>query len=64
MVHSAPLCSGSEQSVQGGGGNVDGEPFAAAAGDVDGFEFAALDLMQDGLAGAAERAGGVGEAER
>ena len=28
--------SGSEQSVQGGGGNVDGEPFAAAAGDVDG----------------------------
>ena len=57
-------------SVQGvssrskvGCGNVDGEPFAAAAGDVDGFEFAALDLMQHGLAGAAERAGGVGERE-
>lgn len=49
--------------VHGWGGNVDGEAFAASAGDVDRFEFAALDLVQHGLAGAAERAGGVGERE-
>src|SRR4051812_20862735 len=45
VFHNAPFRSGSEQLVQGGLGNVDGERFAAAAGDVDGVEFAALDLM-------------------
>src|SRR4051794_41844520 len=60
VFHNAPFRSGSEQSVQGGCGNVDGEPFAAPAGDVDRFEFAALDPMQHGLAGAARGGGGGG----
>ena len=40
-------------------GYLNPEPFAAAAGDLDGVQFAALDLVQNGLAGAAELLGGL-----
>src|SRR3954447_21726482 len=59
VVHSASPCSRVVQKVQGGGGDLDSEPFALALGDVDGVELAALDLVQHGLAGAAEHPGGV-----
>jgi len=41
--------------------DLDTESFAASAGEVDGVEFAALDLVQHGLAGDAEVAGGLAE---
>ncbi len=44
-----------------GGGNLDCEALSAAVGDVDRVQLAALDLVQHGLAGAAERAGGLVE---
>src|SRR4051795_12315244 len=59
VVHSASPCSRVVQKVQGGGGDLDSEPFALALGDVDGVELAALDLVQHGLAGAAQHPGGV-----
>ena len=39
--------------------DLDTEPFAASLGEVDGVEFAALDLVQHGLAGDTEVAGGL-----
>ena len=42
---------------------LDTEPFAASAGEVDGVELAALDLVQHGLAGDAEVAGGLAEGQ-
>jgi len=45
------------------GFDLDAEPFAASAVDVDGLQFAALDLVQHGLSGNAERCGGLVEAE-
>src|ERR1039457_5642996 len=45
------------------GFDLDAEPFAASAVDVDGLQFAALDLVQHGLSGHAERCGGLVEAE-
>ena len=42
---------------------LDTEPFAASAGEVDGVELAALDLVQHGLAGDAEAAGGLAEGQ-
>ena len=47
--------------AKGAAGYLNPEPFAAALGDLDGGEFAALDLVQDGLAGDAERLGGLVE---
>jgi hypothetical protein len=41
--------------------DLDTQAFAAPAGEVDGVEFAALDLVQHGLAGDAEVAGGLAE---
>src|SRR4051794_14890052 len=61
VVHSASPCSLVVQKVQGWGGDLDSEPFALALGDVDGVELAALDLVQHGLAGAAQHPGGVFE---
>ena len=40
----------------GGAGHLDSQAFSPSAGDLDGVEFAALDLVQNGLAGAAEAA--------
>ena len=42
------------------GGDLDTQAFPASGADVDGAEFAALDILQHGLAGDAEGAGGVG----
>ena len=42
---------------------LDTESFAASLGEVDGVEFAALDLVQHGLAGDAEAAGGLAEGQ-
>jgi hypothetical protein len=41
--------------------DLDTQAFAASPGEVDGVEFAALDLVQHGLAGDAEVAGGLAE---
>jgi hypothetical protein len=41
--------------------DLDTQAFAASLGEVDGVELAALDLVQHGLAGDAEVAGGVAE---
>ena len=63
VVHSAPFRSGSEQSVQGGRGNVDGEPFAAAAGDVDGVRVRRVGPCATRSGGRSRAPGGVGERE-
>jgi hypothetical protein len=42
---------------------LDTESFAASSGEVDGVELAALDLVQHGLAGDAEVAGGLAEGQ-
>ena len=57
LVHTAPSGSWSDQSVQAGAGTLMASPLRRPLGDVDGVQFAALDLVQHGLAGAAERAG-------
>jgi predicted transposase YbfD/YdcC len=43
--------------------DLDTQAFAASAGEVDGVELAALDLVQHGLAGDAEVAGGLAEGQ-
>src|ERR1700691_916085 len=45
------------------GFDLDTEPFTASAVDVHGLQLAALDLVQHGLSGNAERHGGLVEAE-
>src|SRR6266567_4529310 len=53
-------CAGLEQPVLGGG-HLDTQAFPAPGAGEDGAELAALDLLQYGLAGDAERLGSVAE---
>ena len=53
-------CDGLEQPVLGGW-HLDAQAFPASGAGEDGAQLAALDLLQYGLAGDAERLGGVGE---
>jgi len=53
-------CGGLEQPVLGGW-HLDTQAFPASGTGQDGAQLAALDLLQYGLAGDAERLGGVGE---
>src|SRR6266702_4439351 len=55
-------CAGLEQPVLGGG-HLDTQAFPAPGAGEDGAELAALDLLQYGLAGDAERAAGVVQGE-
>ena len=55
-------CAGLEQPVLGGW-HLDTQAFPASGAGQDGAQFAALDLLQYGLAGDAERLGGVAEGD-
>ena len=55
-------CDGLEQLVLGGW-HLDTQAFPASGAGEDGAQLAALDLLQYGLAGDAERLGGVGEGD-
>jgi hypothetical protein len=55
-------CGGLEQPVLGGW-HLDTQAFPASGAGQDGAQLAALDLLQYGLAGDAERLGGVGEGD-